>query len=255
MTAAAILKELARGGPVGGRHVLVTAHPDDETVSASALLCRLAWAPVLVQITDGTQSTDPDRVGMALRRAMERTDALAAGRWDGITVIDAGCPGREAHRHVPDLVRILRLALAGATAVWTHPYEHGHLDHDTASLAVAAAVGPMAEPPAVLEFASYFMDGAGRSVFGDFWPHGGATPTAHVELRPEELRRKRAAVDAYASQAAILRKFPQPGSERYRVSPGYDHSAPARVPLARWDAKGYRPTTAEWRALTQEATR
>lgn len=254
MTADKILRTLARGGPIGGRHVLVTAHPDDETVSASALLSRLTWAPTIVQITDGTQAADPCRQAMAQCRREERAAALAAAKWEGSTIVDAGIPGREAHRHIDGLVRVVQVAAAGADAVWTHPYEHGHLDHDTAALVVALALDGLAARPARMEFASYFMASSGRSVFGDFWPDD-ACPTVPVKLTATELARKRAAVWAYASQAGILRKFRTPGLERYRAAPAYDFTAPAAVPMTRWDVKGYLPATTEWRALARAARR
>ncbi len=248
MSHGGVLKALARGGPLCGRHVIVTAHPDDETVSAAALLSRAAWAVTIVQLTDGSQSTDPSRPIVAERRRRERTEALRLAKWEGATLIDAGCPGREAYQHVPELVRIVQAASAGATAVWTHPYEGGHLDHDTAALVVSLALAPMLASvrPAALEFASYFMASSGRSVFGDFWPDD-LCPTAPVKLSAVELGRKRAAMGAYESQAGILRKFRTPGLERYRVAPVYDFAAAVPPPLCRWDVKGYAPPTATWR--------
>lgn len=231
-----LLRAIARGDRLAGRHVIVTAHPDDETVSCAGLLSAVEDA-VIVQLTTGAPLTD---LATATQRRHERDAAMAAGSWPW-PVIDAGVPGREAHRSLTALRRLLAVALKGADAVWTHPYEGGHLDHDTAAWLVQRMAGAVPR----FEFASYHCN-AKTQTFGDFWPDA-TSPTVRVNLTTDTLARKMAAVAAYVSQASILRKFPKLDVEAYRAAPVYDFQQPSAPPRCRWDVKGYQPSTRVWR--------
>jgi LmbE family N-acetylglucosaminyl deacetylase len=235
-----ILQALLHGEPVHGRHLVVTAHADDETVSFGGALSMLTDATVL-QITTGAPVTD--RI-VTEQRQRERCAAFAAAGWPW-PVVEAAVPGREAHRHLATLQALLAEALVGVDVVWTHPYEAGHLDHDTAAWLVQQVCG--FGGPVRMEFASYHCN-ALTQTFGDFWPDA-TVPAVHVPLAGDRLTRKRAAMAAYESQAAILRKFPTPEIEAYRVAPRYDFTKPAAPPRARWDVKRYQPSTQEWRRL------
>ncbi len=232
-----ILRALASGETVPGRHVVVTAHPDDESVSFGGALCLLEHV-VIVQLTTGANEGAED---VAALRAAERSAACAAAAWPW-QVIDCGVPGREAFRHLSTLRPIVAAAMAEADYVWTHPYEGGHLDHDTAAFLVQQIGWPVR-----MEFASYHCSERAQ-VFGDFWPDA-AHPAAHVRLSGPILARKLAAIAAYTSQAAILRKFPRQDVEAYRSAPVYDFRRPSPAPRCRWDVKGYRPRTHEWRTV------
>lgn len=242
MTARDVLAAVVGGGPVPGRHLVVVAHPDDETISCGGLLQQLS-SVTLVQLTSGANG-DP---AMTARRRAERTAALAALQVSP-DVIDCGVSDRSAHLRLDVLLARVREAAARADVVWAHPYEGGHLDHDTA----AWLVQPVA-PSIRLEFASYHWDGTG-SQFGRFWPHSNARESARV-LRGDAWTRKAAALAAYESQAAILRKFREPEIERYRQAPVYDFSRPATPIASRWDVKRYAPTTAIWRQIVATAGR
>lgn len=232
-----LLAALAGGGPVPGRHLLVTAHPDDETVSSAALLCGARDLTIL-QLTTGADNDEQAAV-----RRLEREAAFTAAGWSWM-VYETKAQGRLAYTRLRHEFLFLRALLAQADVVWTHPYEAGHLDHDTAAWLVQQAC--LEQPHVVrMEAASYYL-GPERQVFGDVWPDA-TVPSLAVTLSPRVLERKMAAVAAYVSQAGILRKFPTPDREVYRVAPVYDFSKPAPAPRARWDVKGYRPSTAQWR--------
>lgn len=229
-----ILTALMAGEPVTGRHVVVVAHPDDEAISFGGALSCLADV-VIVQLTEDT-----------LLREAERAAAQVAGGWN-IQVIFGGARFREAHLEAGRLRSIVATALVGADVVWTHPYEGGHIDHDTAAWLVQS----MALSALRMEFASYHSTGGKGQVFGDFWPDP-ACPAVAAVLSGERLARKQAAIAAYGSQAHIVQKFPHPEREAYRVAPRYDFTQPPPPPQARWDVKGYQPSTAEWRrAISQ----
>ncbi len=227
MTPDLMIARLNAGKPVPGRHVVVVAHPDDEVISFGGALCCLEDV-VIVQLTEDTPE-----------REAERAAAQVAGGWS-IPVIFGGSRFRHAHDDAAMLLRLVDSATVGADVVWTHPYEGGHLDHDTAAWLVQTVCG--SDGTRRMEFASYHMGVAKAQVFGNFWPPVDAPP-----MDDGRFHRKLAAIAAYRSQAHILRKFLHPAREPYRVAPVYDFTQAPPVPRSRWDAKGYLPTTAAWR--------
>lgn len=236
MTADRILSLLVGGQPVPGRHVLVIAHPDDEAISFGGALCCLSDV-IVVQLTEDTPARDA-----------ERAAAQVAGGWHAPVVFGGTC-FRHAHLEVSRLRSLVAHAIADADVIWTHPYEGGHLDHDTAAWLVQSVASAS---QLRMEFASYHVADNKAQVFGDFWPDADH-PAVMARLAGNHLARKMAAIAAYGSQAHILRKFKHPAREPYRVAPRYDFSQPPPPPRARWDVKGYQPSTTEWRRVIVEA--
>ena len=127
-------------------------------------------------------------------------------------------------------------------------YEHGHPDHDTAAVAVALACKKLGRnAPQRAEFAGYHLDQE-EPVFGAFWNCG---EEVAIHLSPEELRRKRAALQAYASQSETLAQFPI-SPERFRRAPDYHFTSPAPPQRALYDLYGWQITGSEWRARLAE---
>lgn len=243
----AILRALAAGQSVSGRHLIVTAHPDDETISCSAAMSLLEDVR-LVLLTTGAPAVDAPKP----HRTQEQVNALAAAGWSW-PVDRYGSRGRVAYTHIAEMLPRIREALADVDVVWAHPYEGGHLDHDTAAWLVQTACRQIgAAAPERMEFASYHMVDDKRSAFGVFWPRQRVTA---VRLSGALWARKQAALAAYPSQAHILRKFPDPQTEEYRVAPVYDFAQPPPVPVIRWDRKGYQPPRAAWCAAIAAAER
>lgn len=234
---ARLLKELAGHGMVQGRHVVVTAHADDEVITFGAALRRLA-AATIVQLTTSVSGRGPDYGAQVEARHAERAAAAVAGGWRW-PIVDGHVAARDAHRHLGRLLELVSAALVDTDVVWTHPYEGGHLDHDAAAWLVQTACARMATPPLRMEFASYHAQG-----FGVFSPVASATVVRPVSGQAWLLKRQ--ALRAYASQAHIIRKFPSVQVEHYRIAPVYDFTRPA-VPVSRWDAKGYQPPMAALR--------
>lgn len=232
-----MLTQLRAGGDLSGRHVVVVAHPDDETIACGGLLQRIPQLRI-IQLTSGAFS-DRELERIAMRR-QERAQALRAL---GVSaeVLDLDCPDRAAHLHLARIVNVLTRELADADVVWTHAYEGGHLDHDTCAAAVHAAADDLV---CRMEFASYFWNGE-ESVFGAF--AGGLI--VEQQLTGERWTRKQAALACYASQAGILRKFKTPDIECYRQAPRYDFRQPPLPWRTRWDVKGYEPSTEDWRRV------
>src|SRR5215471_11713978 len=127
----------------GLRIAILAAHPDDETIGASALLAR-SGDPRVIYLTGGAprnrnlRSRDfhgSRQEYSSLRRAeAERAlslAGLAVSQIEWLGGVDQEAIGRADH---------LTYCLAGlfsrieANVLVTHPYEGGHPDHDTAAL-------------------------------------------------------------------------------------------------------------------------
>lgn len=233
---------------------MVVAHPDDETLALGSRMSRLADL-CIIHLTDGAprdlvaarRAGLPDAASYAALRRTELRAALAALQASA----DLRCydiPDQQAVLHARAIIGRLVGDLSGAAAVVTHAYEHGHPDHDTAALAVALACEALEarnlRAPAILEFPAYHLRDR-QEVFGAFWPDPRA-PEAVLLLDQEEIQRKRAAIACFASQAAILSRFPI-GSERLRRAPPHDFRRPAPPGLAWYDKFGWDMTLAVWR--------
>lgn len=248
------LEKLTSGERIAARATLVLAHPDDETASTGGLLQRLDNSR-LIYLTDGAPRdlVDARREGFDQWRSYAELRKRELGA--ALQILDfrsepAFCdvPDKQALEHLPQLVERLRGDLVEKDIVLTHAYEHGHPDHDTAAVAVALACKELGRnAPQRAEFAGYHL-GQEEPVFGAFWACG---EEVAIHLSPEELRRKQAALQAYASQSETLAQFPI-SPERFRRAPDYDFTSPAPPQRALYDLYGWQITGSEWRARLAE---
>jgi LmbE family N-acetylglucosaminyl deacetylase len=251
----ALLAQLKAGTAIDAPIAVVGAHPDDETLgigSRFAVLRKLR----LIQVTDGAPRDEVD----AKRHGFTNWQVYEAARETEVVCAleTLGAAGAERRRYlVPDkgaldnleeIVRRLVADLSGMAAVITHPFEHGHPDHDSTALAVSLACRQLgAKAPLRLEFASYHLH-EGQRVFARFRPGSGLAET-EIVLTPAELARKQQAIACFKSQAEILKQFPLV-SERLRPAPDYDFSA---VPgPALYELLPAMTTAAAWRAQAGE---
>lgn len=258
-----MLSRLSRREPVEEPVALVVAHPDDETIGAGALL-PLFRRLLLVHVTDGAPRNLSDARATGFATA---ADYAAARRRELDAALVAGGVGAEraalgaADQGASFRMAELSLALAslierhGARAVLTHPYEGGHPDHDATAFCAHAAASLLARggdaTPEVVEMAFYHAAPEGWTV-GGFLP-GGAAPTV-VGLTGEERARKRAMLDAFATQAATLARFPVV-DERFRPAPAYDFPAPPHAGELLYERFPWGMDGARWRRLAAEARR
>src|SRR5690348_9930709 len=229
------------------RALLLAAHPDDETIGASAMLGRLVdcWVTYL---TDGAPQ-DPQfrsphisgsREMYALVRAEEAASALAIVGIPSSRISFLNAADQEAIFEVQRLIRDFtdHVQRVQPNVIITHPYEGGHPDHDAAALVARLAVSTLqrcgAQFPEVLEFTSYHASGGQRSS-GDFLPPNieqyDAPGGVRLTLSPEERSRKARMLGCYLSQWHVLSEFPlEP--ERLRTAPAYDFTkSPHAGPL------------------------
>jgi len=251
---------------VRGRVLVVAAHPDDETVGAGGLVCR-AVDPWIVHLTDGAPR-DPrlrsgpaahDRDAYRAARQRELDVALAHAGVGRARVWTLALPDQEAAHALVEAAHRLEERIGGLRPRWivTHPYEGGHPDHDAAAFATWAACARLARRgrpsgPRV-EMTSYHLRG-GELRTGVFLPSDEPVPHVRCTHPPSLRERKRAMLDAFASQRAVLAPFGDE-AEELRVAPSYRFDRPPHDPPLLYEALGWTMTSAAFSTLAVRAAR
>lgn len=233
--AADLLARLAARQRIACSVAAVTAHPDDECVGMGANLVQFDDL-ALLQITDGA----PLAAGIAEAAGFAtRQDYAKARRGELVDALQVAADGRISRLvcyeisdgtlvdHLTVAIERLIEDLAWVDAVFTHPYEGGHADHDAVAFAVQTACIRLAQwggaAPVRLEFTSYHrhLDLVRSGRFRDAPGH----PEIAIALTSESARRKEAAFACHRSQKDNLRFFGF-GPERFRRAPTYDFTKP-----------------------------
>ncbi len=245
---ASALASLAARGVLEHAVALVTAHPDDEAVGLGGVMAQFETLSLL-QLTDGAplDATAVARAGFATRQAYaaarrgELVDALQAMTDSRLSrLICYEIPDGSLVAHLDIVIERLIEDLVWVEAVFTHPFEGGHADHDVAAFAVQTACARLSREgsraPVRLEFTSYHCH-MGLVTSGRFLDDP-ACPEIAVALTPQAARRKEAAFACHRTQADNLRFFGF-GAERFRRAPTYDFTRPPVAEpmygLAEWE--------------------
>jgi len=243
------------------RVLFLAAHPDDETLGASALLGRLKDRMVAF-LTDGAPHDSrfwpphisSSRDTYACLRAEEAASALACAGIPRQRITFLGGVDQEAIHELPALLKFFLEVVSEfqPAAIITHPYEGGHPDHDTAALVANLTTRTSEQQgqrlPEILEMTSYHARNGSR-VTGYFLPHATAGGEARtIDLTPEERACKARMLGCYVSQRQVISDFPlEP--ERVRVAPAYDFTAPPHEGSLWYETLGWPLTGAMWREI------
>jgi LmbE family N-acetylglucosaminyl deacetylase len=256
-------------GICGGKNldvqaVLLVAHPDDETIGASACMSRLRNCTV-VFLTDGAPRDpalrSPRATGSRARYARMRHDeAITALALAGVTpdrILFLGGVDQEAiHETVVLAERFASLLpQIQPDIIITQAYEGGHPDHDAAALVATVSIRILARQgttaPEVLEMTSYHLRD-GQCMTGEFLPRdrgqGSGKEELTLQLSPEERDRKEKMLSAYVSQQVVLAGFSL-GPERLRSAPVYDFTNPPCPGKLWYETQGWPMTGERWREI------
>ena len=225
---------MERLAPLLGKTLVIVAHPDDEIVGCGALLQRVR-EPLVLFATDGAPRNQFFWEKYGSREAyvhIRREEARAALAQIGVAGVEflspTGNPGQPFVDQ--DLFLNVPRALEAITEIVTHvrpealltlAYEGGHPDHDTCAFLAWWIAREFVLP--VWEMPLYHRSAAGVMVKQEFITPEGDEVLFDTTLA--EVRRKRKAFDAYASQHDTLDLF-NPAVERFRPQASYDFRRP-----------------------------
>lgn len=222
------------------------AHPDDETIACGGLLQRMQ-EPLVVFATDGAPLDEhfwksygsPDVYAhvrkQEAQRALdhvERSRIRFLGEHAGIRDQELLWNLSNAYEFLMDLVRIRR-----PDAILTLAYEGGHPDHDCCNF-LAHEVGRRTG----LEVweAPLYRRNKGADLVLQRFIHK-TDDMLQIHLSPEELERKVAMAQAYASQGDFLKLF-DISREVIRPLARYDYARPPHDGQLNYEAWGWRIT-------------
>ena len=230
-----IMRDLKARSPVDAPVALVVAHPDDETIGLGPLLKLLRGAHA-IHLTDGARRDLRSLHAAGFRSSADHAQARAVELARALDLAEIPPQRRhafpigdqQAFRHLPCIAAALGafFQTQAIEAVFTHPYEGGHLDHDACACAVSLACQRMEHrglrPPVVIEMAFYHESEHGL-VTQRFMEEGDGD--ALIAFNQAESLVRDEMLAAHASQTAILGLFREPLA-RLRCAPDYDFRRP-----------------------------
>jgi N-acetylglucosamine malate deacetylase 2 len=246
------------------RILVVAAHPDDETIGASALLGGCPDSNV-AYLTDGaprdsslwTGGPYTSRDDYARTRRDEAVRALSIAGVSESQIHWLGVADQEAIFQVQELVLKLSdlLTSRAQDLVITHPYEGGHPDHDAAALVCRLAVDRF-DPQLrtrLVEMTSYHARDR-VCVTGEFLPRHAEDICASLvlQLSEQDRERKKTMLEAYVSQRLVLQSF-RINRELLRPAPDYDFSQPPHEGRLWYECMKWPMTGKHWRELAEAA--
>jgi LmbE family N-acetylglucosaminyl deacetylase len=244
------------------RALVVVAHPDDETVFLGARLGRFGQA-YFVHVTDGAPRNEEDSrahgfAALEAYRAARAEELDCAFRHAGISSVNReslGIPDQEASLGLGELIGDIleRLQREKPEAVFTHPFEGGHPDHDACAFAVHHAVRLAGEQASALIIEGGFYNACnGALETGKFLPYPRSPLEICYELTPREQQRKRELIACFATQRQTLSGFDLL-YERFRIAPEYDFRRPAHEGTVLYDRHPWGMTAERFAALAAQA--
>jgi LmbE family N-acetylglucosaminyl deacetylase len=229
--------------------MIIVAHPDDEVIGLGARLPHLK-SSTLVHVTTGAAARSS---GQASRRFSELRSALKLAGLSMGQLNPIGRLDQSLSHALVSLTKQLRCLITEQKpdAVFTHPYEGGHPDHDAIAFAVHTACRGIAEPPPIIEM-TFYHQGAHGIRTGEFLPDG-ETPMLAVPLSPLERSLKQSLLDCFPSQSETLSYFATQ-IEKFRRAPPYIFTVAPHPGLLFYENFEWGiHSGAEWRVRAREA--
>lgn len=229
---------------------IVGAHPDDESLGLGGQMSSLV-DPRVVCLTDGAPRSVADRDGYARKRRSELAEALHLAGLPPALHLDIVDQESAFHlvRMVRELVRAFRVT--PPSVIFTHSYEGGHPDHDSAAFCVAAASA--LAPFRIREFTSYHNGSPHQTSAwmktGEFLPSENTVET--LQLSAMALCRKRRMLACHASQKDVIALF-DITRENTRDAPRYDFTQPPHEGTLFYEAQRWF-SGQQWRELAAAA--
>ena len=245
--------------------IVVTAHPDDESIAAAVLMQQVPRLGV-VCVTNGApkkesyarQAGFDNWLDYAFKREREIEAALALLNRDIAPFECLGIGDQEATHNLVVVTRHLVTQITGFQQVITHAYEGGHPDHDSTAFCVHAACALIQRsgtaPPVIIE-APLYNAPAGRYVHQIFLPHPDAGPVLSVTLSQEQQTFKRKMYACHETQNKTFNDF-HVEKEQFRVAPRYHfcaspHSGEVGYNQFRWPITGRVWRRTAWKAMRE----
>ncbi|KMQ50188.1 putative LmbE-like protein [Chitinispirillum alkaliphilum] len=245
---------------IGQNCLIIAAHPDDEIMGMGSVLSRFENLYILY-LTDGV----PRSIGYAYNagchsreqysrlRQTETQSALNLAMCYPKKCFRLGLVDQESCFQMPLLVKKIARLIDDykIDVVFTHPYEGGHPDHDTASFALWAAKKLLrSDMFRSFEFTSYF--GVHGALCTNRFLGSQANMYATVELTEGELKSKRRMVECFPSQKAMLNQFDL-STEQFRETPRYRYLLPPHSGTLFYEYLDWGVSGRRWRAKAEEA--
>lgn len=242
--------------------MIVCAHPDDETLFGGCIFSRFKDIHLLY-LTDGApqdmkeavESGFSSREDYSITRKIELFRALRMAGISPDKINFMEITDQETSYYLTDIVfkvadYILQLS---PDIIFTHPYEGGHPDHDSASFAVHAAVRMLQRKnlpiPEIYEFSSYHNNNGVMSAYAFLNEEEDQVRTA--VLTDEEAYLKTKMLEHFTTQSGVIKNFPI-GQEKYRKARSYKFLTPPHEGLMYYELMGWNITGEKWRTLAKE---
>jgi LmbE family N-acetylglucosaminyl deacetylase len=216
---------------------VIVAHPDDETLGLGGQFGN-NWNLTFIYTTDGAPRYREDARDYADIRRKELRCALKLAGLKQFAILESGIADQEAAFRLQRLIDYLanELRELRPDAIFTHPFEGGHADHDATALAVRQAVNAVCPSTPVIEFTSYHAR-AGQLVCGEFLIDSDGEMLS-IRLSPQAYALKRRTIECFATQRHFIDSL-YDCRERFRKAPHYDFARrphPGPLFYETWDS-------------------
>lgn len=216
------------------RVLIVSAHPDDETIGAGSIFNKIENISFL-HTTNGAPGNEVFKTAAGLTSSAEYSkqrfnefyQVLKLAKCAPNHHIKFGFKDQQTSFQLSLLTMRMIESLKSVKPdfIFVHPFEGGHPDHDAAAFAVHNAVSILkmeGHPIEIIEYTSYFNHN-GLMQTGEFL--SAATPVFKIDLNEKQKVLKQRMYECFASQTEIFKYFPI-SSEKYRQAPVYDFTTP-----------------------------